>query len=385
MQATITLLPGDGIGPEVVAEGAKVLTAVAGRWEHQFTLREALIGGCAIDRAGSSLPDETVRLCQASDAVLLGAVGGPQWDNPSAADRPERGLLGIRKALDLFANLRPVTVHPAISAASPLRPELLAGVDLIVVRELTGGIYFGSKTRERLDAGGERASDLCAYTTGEIERIVRVACAMARERRGKITSVDKANVLETSRLWRSVAARIVAKEYPDIQLEHMLVDAAAMHLLRRPADFDVIVTENMFGDILSDEASMLAGSMGLLPSASLGGTGEATNQPTNEHRQERNTRNETSQAATRIGLYEPIHGSAPDIAGRGVANPLATILSVALLLRYSLGLHNEAQAVEAAVQQVLVAGQVTPDIVPAGVQPLTTSQVGDAVVAALQA
>jgi 3-isopropylmalate dehydrogenase len=369
MQATITLLPGDGIGPEVVAEGAKVLVAVAERWEHQFTLREALIGGCAIDQAGSSLPDETVRLCQASDAVLLGAVGGPKWDNPSAADRPERGLLGIRKALDLFANLRPVTVHPSISAASPLRSELLAGVDLIVVRELTGGIYFGSKTRERLDNGGERASDVCAYSTSEIERIVRVACAMARERRGKITSVDKANVLETSRLWRSVTARIVAEEYPDIQLEHMLVDAAAMHLLRRPADFDVIVTENMFGDILSDEASMLAGSMGLLPSASLGGAGQQ----------------QAPQSTTRIGLYEPIHGSAPDIAGRGIANPLAMILSVALLLRYSLGLHNEAQALEAAVQHVLVAGQLTPDIAPAGVQPLSTTQVGDAVVAALRA
>ncbi|MBV9787217.1 MAG: 3-isopropylmalate dehydrogenase, partial [Chloroflexi bacterium] len=236
MQATITLLPGDGIGPEVVAEGAKVLTAVAERWEHQFTLREALIGGCAIDQAGSSLPDETVRLCQASDAVLLGAVGGPKWDDPTASDRPERGLLGIRKALDLFANLRPVTVHPAISAASPLRLELLAGVDLIVVRELTGGIYFGGKTRESIGGGAERATDVCSYTTGEIERIVRVACAMARERRGKLTSVDKANVLETSRLWRSVTTRIVAEEYPDLQLEHMLVDAAAMHLLRRPAD-----------------------------------------------------------------------------------------------------------------------------------------------------
>ncbi|HEY0601747.1 MAG TPA: 3-isopropylmalate dehydrogenase [Herpetosiphonaceae bacterium] len=409
MQATITLLPGDGIGPEVVAEGAKVLAAVAEQWEHQFTLREALIGGCAIDQAGSSLPDETVQLCQASDAVLLGAVGGPRWDNPNAADRPERGLLGIRKALDLFANLRPVTVHPAISAASPLRVELLAGVDLIVVRELTGGIYFGAKTREPIGEGAERATDVCTYTTGEIERIVRVACSMARERRGKLTSVDKANVLETSRLWRSVTTRIVGEEYPDIQLEHMLVDAAAMHLLRRPADFDVIVTENMFGDILSDEASMLAGSMGLLPSASLGGVEPRTKNQ--EPREEQRTKNQEQtdttipprlpqpsqrlgevrgrgpggegQPQTRIGLYEPIHGSAPDIAGRGVANPLATILSVAMLLRHSLGLHNEAQAVEAAVQQVLVHGQVTPDIAPAGVQPLSTGQVGDAVVAAL--
>ncbi|WP_026370662.1 3-isopropylmalate dehydrogenase [Kallotenue papyrolyticum] len=362
MHATITLLPGDGIGPEVVAEGAKVLRAVATRWNHHFELREALLGGCAIDQLGTSLPDETVRLCASADAVLLGAVGGPRWDDPQAPDRPERGLLGIRKALGLFANLRPVQVYPAIVDASPLRPELLQGVDLIVVRELTGGIYFGEKRREACD-GQERASDLCVYTTHEIERIVRVACELARGRRGKLTSVDKANVLETSRLWRRVATRVVREEYPDLQLEHMLVDAAAMHLLRRPADFDVIVTENMFGDILSDETSMLAGSMGLLPSASLG---EAR-----------------AGGGTRLGLYEPIHGSAPDIAGRGIANPLATILSVALLLRHSLGLEAEARAVEAAVQRVLAAGQVTPDIAPPGARPLTTAEVGDAVVAAL--
>jgi 3-isopropylmalate dehydrogenase len=400
MHATITLLPGDGIGPEVVAEGAKVLAAVADRWEHHFALREALLGGCALDRVGTSLPDETVQLCRSSDAVLLGAVGGPKWDNPQAADRPERGLLGLRKALDLFANIRPVTVYPAVSAASPLRFELLAGVDLIVVRELTGGIYFGTKTREALGAGAERATDVCTYTTGEIERIVRVACALARERSGKVTSVDKANVLETSRLWRSVTTRVVAEEYPDLQLEHMLVDAAAMHLLRRPADFDVIVTENMFGDILSDEASMLAGSMGLLPSASLGGeAGVERREPGTENQAPRTSPQAPgaeglsgAQAAsaypvgqTRIGLYEPIHGSAPDIAGRGIANPLATILSVALLLRYSLGLHNEAQAVEAAVQHVLVTGQVTADIAPAGTQPCSTREVGDAVVAALGA
>ena len=392
MHATITLLPGDGIGPEVVAEGAKILAAVADRWEHRFELREALIGGCALDATGSSLPDQTVQLCRTGDAVLLGAVGGPQWDNPHASDRPERGLLGVRKALDLFANLRPVTVYPSISAASPLRPELLAGVDLVVVRELTGGIYFGAKSREPLGGGGERATDVCSYTTGEIERIVRVACAMARERRGKLTSVDKANVLETSRLWRSVTTRIVAEEYPDIQLEHMLVDAAAMHLMRRPADFDVIVTENMFGDILSDEASMLAGSMGLLPSASLGGSDGTKNKEQRTENRESGGHDLTGSAAagsypagqTRIGLYEPIHGSAPDIAGRGIANPLATILSVAMLLRYSLGLHNEAQAVEAAVQDVLVSGQVTADIAHAGTQPRSTSEVGDAVVAALR-
>lgn len=380
MNATITLLPGDGIGPEVVAEGVKVLLAVAERWGHEFTLREALIGGCAIDATGSSLPDATLQLCQSADAVLLGAVGGPRWDDPRAADRPERGLLALRKGLGLFANIRPVTIHPALSAASPLRPELLhhAGrsVDLVVVRELTGGIYFGPKTRTTVD-GEEQASDLCVYTTGEIERIVRMACELARARRGKLTSVDKANVLETSRLWRSTTTRIVQDEYPDVQLEHLLVDAAAMHLLRRPTDFDVLVTENMFGDILSDEASMLAGSMGLLPSASLGAENREQNEqsdahlpPTSDHRP---------------GLYEPIHGSAPDIAGRGIANPLATILSVAMLLRYSLGLAAEAQAVEAAVAAVLDAGYLTADLAPAGQESYSTDVVGAAVVQALRA
>lgn len=365
MIATITLLPGDGIGPEVVAEGAKLLHAVAARWNHQFEIRDALMGGCAIDQVGSSLPEETVQLCQAADAVLLGAVGGPKWDDPRAKDRPERGLLGIRKALGLFANLRPVTVHPTVAAASPLKSALLQGVDLLVVRELTGGIYFGEKRRETI-AGEEQASDLCIYTASEIERIVRVACELARKRRGKVTSVDKANVLETSRLWRTVTTRIVQEEYPDVQLEHVLVDAAAMHLLRRPADFDVIVTENMFGDILSDEASMLAGSMGLLPSASLGGENQTT-------------------GTTRLGLYEPIHGSAPDIAGKGIANPLATILSVALLLRYSLGLEEEARAVEQAVNSVLDRGVVTADLAQPNAQSYSTREVGDAVVAAIQA
>jgi len=385
MHATITLLPGDGIGPEVVAEGAKVLRTVAEHWDHQFELRSALIGGCAIDEAGASLPDETIKLCQTSDAVLLGAVGGPKWDDPQAKDRPERGLLGIRKALQLFANVRPVTVHPALMGASPLKADLLQGVDLIVVRELTGGIYFGQKRREVVD-GEEQASDLCIYTTGEIERIVRVACELARGRRGKITSVDKANVLETSRLWRSVATRVVREEYPDLQLEHLLVDAAAMHLLRRPTDFDVIVTENMFGDILSDEASMLAGSMGLLPSASLGATNDQR-PTTNDQRPTTSAQPEQSAIHHRqstIGLYEPIHGSAPDIAGRGIANPLATILSVAMLLRHSLGLEAEARAVEQAVDQVVARGDVTPDIAAPGTQPRSTAEVGDAVVAALQ-
>ncbi len=378
MHATITLLPGDGIGPEVVAEGAKVLSAVAEHWGHHFELREALIGGCAIDQAGSSLPDETVELCQTADAVLLGAVGGPKWDDPQAPDRPERGLLGIRKALGLFANVRPVTVHPALMSASPLKEELLRGVDLIVVRELAGGIYFGEKRRDVTD-GEEQASDLCIYTASEIERIVRVACDLARGRRGKITSVDKANVLETSRLWRSVATRVVREEYPDLRLEHLLVDAAAMHLLRRPADFDVIVTENMFGDILSDEASMLAGSMGLLPSASLGATNDQ-GPTTNVQSDQSSIPNPQSP----IGLYEPIHGSAPDIAGQGIANPLATILSVAMLLRHSLGLEAEARAVEHGVDQVVTNGDVTPDIAAPGTQPRSTSDVGDAVVAALR-
>ncbi len=270
MHATITLVPGDGIGPEVVAEGVRALQAVATRFGHQFDTHAALLGGCAIDALGTALPEETLRLCRESDAVLLGAIGGPKWDDPNAKVRPEQGLLGLRKALGLFANLRPVTLHPRLIAVSPLRPERLQGVDMLVVRELTGGIYFGEKGRDRDANGQESAYDECVYTTGEIERIVRAAAGLARGRRNKLTSVDKANVMETSRLWRSVTTRLMREEFPDVQLEHLLVDACAMHLLRRPADFDVIVTENMFGDILTDEASMLAGSMGMLPSASLG-------------------------------------------------------------------------------------------------------------------
>jgi 3-isopropylmalate dehydrogenase len=362
MHALITALPGDGIGPEVVAEGVRVLRAVGERFGHTFEVREALIGGCAIDATGTALPDETLRLCRESDAVLLGAVGGPKWDNPEASVRPEQGLLGIRKALGLFANLRPVAIHPRLIAASPLRPERLQGVDLLVVRELTGGIYFGEKGRDATPDGGESAYDECVYTTAEIERIVRVAASLARNRRKKLTSVDKANVLETSRLWRSVTTRLMRNEFPDVQLDHMLVDACAMHLIRRPADFDVIVTENMFGDILTDEASMLAGSMGMLPSASLGAPGD-------------------SEKATRMGLYEPIHGSAPDIAGKGIANPLATVLSVALLLRHSLGLEAEARAVEAAVWRTLEDGVVTGDIAAPGERSATTAEVGTAVAA----
>src|SRR5450631_3020340 len=335
MRAVIAVLPGDGIGPEVVDQARRVLAAVSEKWGHTFTLNDAAIGGIAIDRTGSALPPETLEIARAADAVLLGAVGGPKWDDPRAKVRPEQGLLAIRKALGLYANLRPVSVNPNVMHASPLRPELLAGVDMIVVRELTGGIYFGDKLRD-----GDRASDLCVYTVAEVERIVRTAARIARGRRKKLTSVDKANVLETSRLWREVTVRVMAEEFPDVALSHMLVDACAMHLIRRPADFDVIVTENMFGDILTDEASMLAGSMGLLPSASLGDG--------------------------KRGLYEPIHGSAPDIAGKGIANPYATILSLALLFRHSLELDAAAVLVENAVAQAITEGVRTADIAEAG-------------------
>ncbi len=338
----------------MVAEAVKVLEAIGRRFGHEFQLREALLGGCAIDATGSALPPETVDLCRASDAVLLGAVGGPKWDDPNAKVRPEQGLLGIRKELGLYANLRPVTIHPKLLSASPLKAELLFGVDLLVVRELTGGIYFGEKTKT-----ADRASDLCVYTADEVRRVVRRAAGFAEKRRGKLTSVDKANVLETSRLWRRITEEVVRREFPHLTLEHILVDACAMFLIRRPADFDVIVTENMFGDILTDEASMLAGSMGLLPSASLGD-------------------------GTR-GLYEPIHGSAPDIAGKGVANPYATILSVALLLRHSLGLETEAKAVESAVNKSIDAGILTADLAAATGGERTAVRTRDAGAAVLQA
>jgi 3-isopropylmalate dehydrogenase len=359
MQLHVAVLPGDGIGPEVVAEGVRVLGAVAERFGHTVVADEALIGGGAIDATGSALPDETLRICHAADAVLLGAVGGPKWDNSTSTVRPEMGLLAIRKALGLFANLRPVTVHPALIDASPLRPERLVGVDILVIRELTGGLYFGAQGREALGdgSGGERAYDTCVYTTGEIERVVRVAASMARARRGKLTSVDKANVLTTSRLWRNVTTRIMREEFPDVELEHLLVDACAMHLIRNPAHFDVVVTENMFGDILTDEASVLAGSMGMLPSASLGG-GQG-------------------------GLYEPIHGTAPDIAGRGIANPIGTILSVALMLRHTFDLRPEARAIEHAVSTVLNGPCRTPDLACNGAATVTTREMGAAIVAAL--
>ncbi|MEF3082282.1 3-isopropylmalate dehydrogenase [Luteimonas sp. SMYT11W] len=353
MHADIVVLPGDGIGPEVTAAAVDVLQAIAQRFGHRFSLHEHLIGGAAIDATGKPLPDDTLAAARDADAVLLGAVGGPKWSDPNASVRPEQGLLAIRKALGLYANLRPTRPHPAAMGASPIKPHLLAGVDLLVVRELTGGIYFGDKTRD-----ADSASDLCRYTVSEIERVVRRACLLARGRRGHVTSVDKANVLETSRLWRDVASRIARDEFPDITIEHQLVDSMAMHLLSKPRAYDVIVTENMFGDILTDEASMLAGSLGLLPSASLG---EGC-----------------------VGMYEPIHGSAPDIAGKGIANPYGTILSAALLLRYSLGLSQEAACIEQAVDEALEAGVFTADLASDGTS-VSTRDAAAAVLARIAA
>jgi 3-isopropylmalate dehydrogenase len=376
-ELSVAVLPGDGIGPEVIAEGVRVIHAVGQRWGHCFELREGLIGGAALDTVGTPLPEETVKLCRAADAVLLGAVGGPRWDDPNARRRPEQGLLGLRKELGVYANLRPVSVHPSLIAASPLRPERLEGVDFVFVRELTGGIYFGEKRRERV-AGGERAFDECSYTTAEIERVTRIAGELARTRRRKLTSVDKANVLETSRLWRSTVTRVVREEFPDLELNHVLVDACAMQLLRNAQAFDVIVTENMFGDILTDEASMLAGSLGVLPSASLGDEEVEESQGDGDGGQK-------SVGRLRRGLYEPIHGSAPDIAGRGIANPVGTILSVALMLRHTFGLESEARAVESAVFTAIEDGCVTVDIAPSGARSYSTEQVGRAVADALSA
>lgn len=343
MEAVITVLPGDGIGPEVTASARQVLEHVADRFGHRFEFQEQAIGGAAIDAVGDPLPQATVASCTAADAVLLGAVGGPQWSDPNAAVRPEQGLLKLRALLGVYANIRPVRIYDELAAASPLKAEKLAGVDMLVIRELTGGIYFGKKTRDATSA-----SDLCEYTVTEVERIVRVAARLAGERRGKLCSVDKANVLETSRLWRAVTDRVIADEFPHIELETLLVDAAAMHLLSRPADFDVIVTENMFGDILTDEASMLAGSLGMLPSASLGDS--------------------------RAGLYEPIHGSAPDIAGKGLANPCAAVASAAMLLRHSLQLEDESRDVETAVARAIAGGARTADIATEGEAHISTSE-----------
>ena len=349
MKARIAVLGGDGIGPEVVAEAVGVLQAVARKFGHEFEFTEALVGGAAIDSSGVALPPRTIDACRESAAVLLGAVGGPQWSDPAARVRPEQGLLELRRTLGVFANLRPVKPLPSMLDASPLRPEIVANTDIMVVRELTGGIYFGRKSRT-----AHEAEDVCTYTVAEVERVTRVAGRLAMGRRRKIASIDKANVLETSRLWRSVAERVLREEFPEVEFEHMLVDAAAMHLIRRPASFDVMLTENMFGDILTDEASMIAGSLGLLPSASLG---EGT-----------------------VGLYEPIHGSAPDIAGRGIANPCGTILSAAMLLRYSLGLEQEARAVERAVEEAIAGGLRTADVAQAGRPSVGSREAGAAIV-----
>jgi 3-isopropylmalate dehydrogenase len=349
IKAKIVALPGDGIGPEIVREGVRVLHAVAKRFGHEFVIEEHLIGGAAIDATQTALPASTLSACGTADAVLLGAVGGPKWSDPNAPIRPEQGLLALRKGLELFANLRPVTVHPALLDASTIKPEVLRGTDIMVVRELTGGIYFGEKQRT-----ADSATDICTYTTEEIQRVTRVAGNLARSRRRSIVSIDKANVLETSRLWRSVVEDLMRREFPDVKLEHMLVDAAAMHLIRKPASFDVMLTENMFGDILTDEASMLAGSLGLLPSASVG--------------------------AGKLGVYEPIHGSAPDIAGKGIANPYATILSVAMLLRHSLSLEEEAKLVEKAVFDAIESGVRPADIAGNG-PAASTVEAADAVIA----
>jgi 3-isopropylmalate dehydrogenase len=359
----ITLLPGDGIGPEVIAAARGVLEAVAARCGQCFTFQEGLIGGAAIDATGDPLPETTLDLCRSSDAVLLGAVGGPKWDDPTAKVRPEQGLLRLRQALGLFANLRPVKPFAALAGASPLRPEIVAGVDLIVVRELTGGLYFGKPAKRWTTTRGRRAVDTLPYREEEIARVARLAFDLARERRGVVSSIDKANVLNTSRLWREVTTEIAA-EYAGVRLEHVLVDACAMHLITNPRRFDVIVTENMFGDILTDEASVLAGALGVLPSASLNGK----------------TPTRAGSAARQFGLYEPIHGSAPDIAGQGRANPLGAILSAALLLRLTCGLDREAAAIEGAVAAALDDGLRTADTAESGQAVLGTQAMGAAVV-----
>ncbi len=361
MRAVIATLPGDGVGPEVTAEAVRVLQAVASHGDHDFQFREAHIGGIAIDETGEPLPVATRHVVTHADAVLLGAVGGPKWSDPSATVRPEQGLLGLRALLGVYGNIRPVAVHPSLAAAAPLRAELLANVDIVFVRELTGGLYFGAKSHDR-DAAGHstRASDLCVYTAEEVERVVRMAAGIARSRRGRLLSVDKANVLATSRLWREVATRVMRDEFPDVALEHALVDSFAMHLITQPSRFDVVVTENLFGDILTDEAAVLAGSIGVLPSASLG---------------------DASTTGLRRGLYEPIHGSAPDIAGKGIANPAGAILSAAMLLRHSLGLVEEAAVVETAVSDAITAGFRTVDCAYPGSPACRTSDFTVAVLA----
>jgi len=356
VQFSLVVLPGDGVGPEVTAEAVKVLQAIGKRFGHNFSLHYGLVGGVAIDETGVALARDTLKMCQGSDAVLLGAVGGPKWDDPKVKVRPEDGLLALRKGLGLFANLRPVKVFPVLVDATNLKPEVIKGVDFIFVRELTGGLYFGRPKRQWQTSRGRRAVDTMAYSEQEIERIVRVGFELARGRRKKLVSVDKANVLQSSRLWRQMAME-VAEEYPDVELEHMFVDACSMRLIQNPAYFDVVVTGNMFGDILSDEASMLAGSMGMPPSASLAGVPE--------------------EGVNIFGLYEPIHGSAPRRAGLNMANPLAIILSVAMMLRYSFGLIQAAQTVESAIDEALREGYRTYDIMGEGKTKVGTKEMGE--------
>ncbi len=358
MKFDIAVLPGDGIGPEVVAEAIKVLQAVGKRFGHQFDFHYGLIGGIAIDNTGEALPKESLKMCLGCDAVILGAVGGPKWEDPKAKTRPEDGLLAVRKGLGLFANLRPIHVYPMLVNSTNLKPEVIEGVDLVFVRELTGGLYFGRPKRQWRTSRGRRAVDSMAYSEQEIERIVRVGFELARSRRKKLVSVDKANVLESSRLWRQVAIEVSA-DYPDVELEHMYVDACSMRLIQNPKNFDVLVAENTFGDILTDEASMLAGSMGMPPSASLAGT--------------------PREGARAFGLYEPIHGSAPRRAGLNMANPIGTILSMPMMLRYSLNLPKEAQAIEAAVEGVLKDGYRTYDIMSEGMTKVGTKEMGDVI------
>ncbi len=353
----ILLTPGDGIGPEVMDEALKVLGRIEQRFNHEFQYYKETIGGAAIDKYGVALRPETVEKAKASAAVLFGAVGGPKWDDPKATVRPEDAILGMRKQLGLFANLRPVRINAEMIGESSLKPEVLQGTDMVVIRELTGGLYFGQPKKRWESAAGRQGVDTLRYSEKEVARVCHVAFQLARQRRRKVTSVDKANVLRTGQLWREVATE-VGRQYPDVELEHILVDAAAMYLLRRPASFDVIVTENMFGDILTDEAAMLAGSMGMMPSASLG---------------------RRRKDGTGIGLYEPIHGSAPDITGQGKANPLAMILSAAMMLRLSLGLEAAAKAIESAVDEIIREGHRTPDIAGPGSSVVDTRKMGDLV------
>jgi 3-isopropylmalate dehydrogenase len=360
MNLNILVLPGDGIGTEVTREAVRVLRHVARKWNHTLRLTEGLLGGIAIHKTGSPLPDETVKLAAEADATLMGAVGLPEFDDAPPEKRPEKGLLGIRKVLGVYANLRPVRAYPSLLDSSPLKNDRVAGTDMIIVRELTGGIYYGTPRGITENGAETRAVNTMVYTRAEIERVSRMALQLARGRRKKVTSVDKSNVLENSQLWRRVVTEI-AGEFPDITLDHMLVDNCAMQLVLNPTRFDIVLTENMFGDILSDEGAVLAGSIGMLPSASIGGR---------------------KPSGAWVGLYEPVHGSAPDIAGQNKANPLGAIGSVAAMLAYSFGLKEEAAAVEAAVEAVLESGAVTADLKPKG-SPATTEQVGAAVCAAI--